>query len=101
FIAATMRGMNQADALLARSLVVNDGMGWSWATNSATPIVLIPRFADPNTTLAIRHGHQVLIPVGREDGSNSDLVLPRPRRDAVKSALLSAGVAGGKANDLA
>src|SRR3990172_9255950 len=77
FIAAVIEGMDQADTLLARSLVVNDAAGWDWAANSATLVVLISRFADPNTARAIRQGHRVLIPVGREGGSSDDLVLPR------------------------
>jgi len=101
FIAATMQGMDQADALFTRVLVVNDNAGWGWAANSTTPLVLIPRFADLNTAQAIRRGHRVVIPVGREEGSSDDLVLPRLRRDAVKSALLSIGVAEEVAEDLA
>ncbi|HVC81406.1 MAG TPA: hypothetical protein VNL35_13000, partial [Chloroflexota bacterium] len=100
-IAATIEGMDQADALLARALVINDTAGWDWAVNSTSPLILIPRFTDPNTAHAIRHGNRVLIPVGREEGSPDDLVLPRLRRDAVKSALLRIGVAEEKADDLA
>jgi hypothetical protein len=101
FIAATILGMDQADVLMARSLVINDAAGWNWALNSATPLILIPRFGDPNTVQATRNGHRVLIPVGREEGSSTDLVLPRLRHDALKSVLLTSGVAEGKADDLA
>ncbi|MBI4322463.1 MAG: hypothetical protein HY675_28555 [Chloroflexi bacterium] len=101
FIAATMQGMDRADVLLARSLVISDTSGWNWAANSATPVILIPRFADPKTAHAIRNGHRVLIPVGREEGTPDDLVLPRLRRDALKAALLTMGVAEEVAGDLA
>jgi hypothetical protein len=100
-IAATIDGMDQADALLARSLVVNDTAGWDWAVTSTSPLVLIPRFADPDSARAIRHGNRVLIPVGREEGSRDDLVLPRLRRDAVRAALQRIGVAEGDADSLA
>lgn len=100
-IAATIEGMAQAGALLARALVISDTAGWDWAINSTSSLILIPRFADPNTALATRHGNRVLIPVGREEGAADDLVFPVLRRDAVKSALLSIGVAESEADDLA
>jgi hypothetical protein len=42
FIAATLQEMEQADVLLARSLVVHDTDGWNWAAMADTPLVLIP-----------------------------------------------------------
>lgn len=104
FIAATIERMDQTDALLARALVINDTAGWDWAVNAADPLVLIPRFPDPTTARAIRHGHRVLIAVGREEGSSDDLVLcplHRAAVKAVKSALVRIGVAEGDADDLA
>ncbi len=101
FIAAAIAGMEHAEALLARALVIDDMAGWDWAVNSTSPLILIPRFSGPNTPRAIRHGHRVLLPVGREEGAPDDIVLPRPDRDALLAALLRLGVAEGTANDLA
>lgn len=100
-IAAAIEGMDRADLLLARTVVISDPAGWDWAVNSSTSLILIPRFANPNTSPAIRRGHQMLIPVGREEGEPDDVVLPRLRRDAVKSALLRVGVPEPKVDSLA
>ena len=100
-IAASIEGMGQADALLARALVINDTAGWDWAVNAVGSLILIPRFPDPNSSRAVRHGKRVLIPVGREDGSPDDLVFPRLRRDILKSSLLRIGLDERNADDLA
>jgi len=100
-IAATIDGMDRADTLLARALVVNDAAGWEWAVTSTSSLILIPRFADPDAARAIRHGNRVLIPVGREEGSPDDLILPQLRRDGVKAALVRIGVTEEDADALA
>lgn len=100
-IAATIDGMDQADALLARALVVNDTVGWDWAVTSTSSLILIPHFADPDAARAIQHGNRVLIPVGREEGLRDDLVLPPLRRDAVRVALQRIGIAEEDADSLA
>jgi hypothetical protein len=100
-IAATMEGLENADVLLARTLVINDPAGWDWAVNANSPLLLLPRFPDPNAAQAIQHGHRVLIPVGREEGMPDDLVFPRLRRDTLKSALLSSGVGEEEADEFA
>jgi hypothetical protein len=101
FIAAVMRGMERANALLARSLVIQDISGWNWLVGAAIPLVLIPRFENPSAAQALRQGHAVLIPVGREDGAEGDLILPRLRREAAKAALLQMGLLEPKAAELA
>lgn len=101
FIATALHGMEHADEILAQSLVVQDTEGWNWAAMTDTPLVLIPRFEHPSTAVAIRHGHRVIIPVGREAAAPDDLVLPRLRRDPVKTALLDMGVPGREADNLA
>ncbi len=101
FVAAALQEMERSDIILARSLVVHDPDGWNWAAAAPTPLVLIPRFEDPSTAIAIRHGHHVLIPVGREEATHEDLVIPRLRREAVMSALLEMGVEERQADHLA
>ncbi len=100
-IAATIEGMDQADTLLARALVVNDTAGWDWAVTSTSSLILIPRFAGSDAARAIRHGNRVLIPVGREEELPDDLVLPPLRRDAVRAALQRIGVAEEDTDNLA
>lgn len=101
FIAAALQETEHPEVLLARSLVVHDPDAWNWAVSTNTPAILLPRFEDPYTVAALRRGHFVLVPVGREDARPEDLVVPRIRRDAAKSALIELGVNESRVENLA
>lgn len=95
--------INEKEAVLSRTLVVDDAMAWSHLVSSPQPLILIPLFDDrKNVTRAVQSGHHVLIPLGRSDSSSATaLSVPRPSREQAKGALEAMGLPEGRANTLA
>lgn len=93
---------NDRDALFARGLVIRDPDTWRRFVVPDTPLLLAPLFAGADAAGAVRAGHQVFIPLGRESARGSETIeLPRPRRAAAKSALLRMGLLEQQADVLA
>jgi hypothetical protein len=105
FLAAVLHQLPPEDRLplFARTVIVTEGAEWRHLTTSERPLLLVPLFNVGNAiTRAIRGGHHVLIPLGKDDSdSNTTVVIPRLRRSHVKEALLGMGFNEDRANDLA
>lgn len=100
FFAATL--IERASATdLARSLIVRTPNAWRRMAVTEQPLILLPLYPNPDITMAIRHGHHVLVPLGREAAVSNDMVLPRLRRFGIENALKEAGLPGDRASDLA
>jgi hypothetical protein len=90
-------------SVLSRSIVVDDLAAWHQLSTADNSLLLIPRFNVGDAIVrAIRGGHHVLIPLGRDDSvSPTTVQLPRLRRKDVREALLSIGVNEDRTNELA
>lgn len=105
FFAAALERLPAAEreAYLTRCIVVEDLSSWRHLAGSAQPLILIPLFDEREVvTGAVKRGHHVLIPGGRDEPSSSDTVsVPRLQHDHAKQALLGMGLQGERADDLA
>lgn len=92
FLAAALdpMGAGEDTANLTHCVVVETATAWQWLATSESPLVLIPTFEDRSlVAAAIAAGHYVLVPLGNGDTSSGETIeLPRPRRDAIRDALL-------------
>lgn len=105
FFAAALEQLPHAERepYLARSIVVEDIASWRHLTTSVQPLILIPSFDERDVVArAIKQGHHVLIPIGRDEPDSSTTVtIPRLKRDRAKDALIGMELPDEKADDLA
>jgi hypothetical protein len=73
----------------ARALVVSAEGAWGRLADSATPLVLIPTFEQPDVAAALENGHRVVVPVSRDVRPRGHLVeVPALERQAAAEAFL-------------
>lgn len=106
FFAASLEALDRIErgSLRARTIVVWDSTRWRDLVARPENLVLIPMFDDrKNVGGATRNNHRVVVPLGREVGSQSDSAVDigRPRRDALRKELESLGISRHRAADLA
>ncbi len=105
FFAAALEYLPPAERepYLARSILVDDVSSWRHLTVSGKPLILVPLFDKREVVArAVKQGHHVLIPIGRDEPSSSTTVtISRLKRDSAKHALSGMGLPDGKADDLA
>jgi len=104
FLAASIQRLPEAnrDSLFARAIVVRDPGVWRRIIVSDQPLLLVPLFEGAEPARAIKSGHTVVIPMGKEGIVSAGTIdLPRPRRAAMKEALLEMGLLDDRAEDLA
>ena len=101
FTAAALQGEDGPIGILERTVVVRAATAWRRLAVSEQPLVLLPLFEGADVALALRKGHHVIVPTGREIGTEAQHELPRLRRDGIEVALKQAGVPDGKVSHLA
>ena len=103
FIAATLLGGEAADVRgeLGRTLIVRTSRAWRRLAVADRPLILIPYYDKPDVALATRHGHHVLVPLGREVAASRGTDVPRLRRYGIEAALIEAGLSRERASTLA
>jgi len=104
FLAASIQRLPEVnrDSLFARAIVVHDPGMWRRIIVSDQPLLLVPLFEGAELARAIKSGHTVVIPVGKEGIVSAGAIdLPRPRRAAMKEALLGMGLPDDRAEALA
>jgi hypothetical protein len=86
----------------SRALVCGDRDAWRWAVAAKSSLLLIPLFDGAQVGAAVRAGHHVLVPLGRDGLSAANTIeLPRLRRAAAQDALLGMGLPRDNAEILA
>ena len=98
FTAAALLGQS---AFAERAVVVRTPQAWRRVAVSEHPLLLIPTFERPAFAPALRAGHHVVLPLGRETASSDGLMLPRLDRAGIEVALAEAGLARERAASLA
>jgi hypothetical protein len=101
FVAAALHGNDGSAAVLGRTVIVRSPSAWRRLAVSEQPLALLPLFDGADVALALQGGHHVIVPVGREVGTEAQHELPRLRRDGIEAALKGAGLPDGKASRLA
>lgn len=104
FIAATIEQCAERDrnAIYARALIVDSIQAWRQIVVVEQPLVLLPTFTTGEVIQAVRYGHHVLIPVGRETAEAKGMViLPHVPRQAAEEALHAMGLSQSRAALLA
>jgi hypothetical protein len=104
FAAALERlSLEERERYLVRGIVVEDIASWRHLTASKQPLILIPKFDERDiVTRAVKQGHHVLIPIGKDEPTSSATVtIPRLKRERAKQALVAMGLPDEKADDLA
>jgi hypothetical protein len=88
---------------LSRILLVHDPETLSQLSLAQIKLILVPTFnPGDNVGNAIKNGHAILVPLGRDGSSSrSILVLPRQHVDQIKEALLALGIKDDQALSLA
>jgi transcriptional regulator with XRE-family HTH domain len=103
YCAITELPKDQAESVLARTVVVDQQSALRHLIGGPPPLVLIPRFdAEDLVSAAIRAGHTVVVPLGCADPETDDVLHFRPvfRRKAAE-VLKELGFEHGRAYDLA
>jgi len=91
----------EVDELRARAIIVSGSGAWDRLVDSDNPLVLIPNFDDADIASALRKGHHVVIPLGRDARhDDSRIVVPLLDRAAAAEAILdeAAGITRDVAN---
>jgi hypothetical protein len=105
FFASSLELMppSERETYLARSIVVEDIASWRHLIATGEPLILVPLFDEREAAArAVKHGHHILIPVGRDEPSSSaTITIPRMKRDSAKQALVDMGLQDEKADELA
>jgi hypothetical protein len=105
FLAACIQRLpaDLKDAVLGRSIVVDNETEWRRLSLSSEPLILIPTFGERSIVAsAIQRGHHVLLPLGLSEAeTTANIALHRPQRDAVYQALEEMNVAQSQVGDLA
>ena len=84
------------------ALVVSSAEVWDSAVAEPGRMTLLPLFRDPDIAAAERHGHYVILPVGRDQAvRGTGIELPRPGRQQATEALEAAGIDSAHAYRLA
>ena len=99
-IATVMRLADaEAEAVIARLLIIDDGIAWTEVTAFHEPLVLAANFdVGSRISVAAGHGHHVLVLLGRNDAATTTTIsLPRLSRQGAASALLNMGIANDEA----
>lgn len=104
FIAATIEQCagRERDAIYARALIVDSVQAWRQIVVIEQPLVLLSTFISGEVIQAMRHGHHVLIPAGREIAEVKGMVtLSRLSQQAAEEALQAMGLNQSHAASLA
>ncbi|MBN8411304.1 hypothetical protein [Halomonas litopenaei] len=101
FLAASLQGLHTPDGLLERAILVRNPSAWRRLSFSETSLILLPLFEGSDAALAFRNGHHVIVPIGREIGTEAQYELPRLHRDGIQTALTEAGLPESKASRFA
>lgn len=101
FVAAVLQGEEGLAGALERAVIVETPAAWRRLAASEEPLILVPIYEKADVALALRNGHHVIVPVGREVGTDANNELPRLRRHGVETALKEAGLPDSKASRLA
>jgi excisionase family DNA binding protein len=105
FIAASLlqTPQEQRTAVESQAMVIRSPDAWDEVlARSGTKLILIPTFPNPVTAEAIDAGHHVVIPLDRSGiSTGTPIALPRLRREPAIEALVAAGEARNKAEELA
>lgn len=106
FVAAAIEQLPEPEGsgILARAIVVWDPSHWATLAVRDEPLILIPMFEDRKLSgAAMRRGHQLILPLGREEGRGSETAVQigRPRRHALAEELESLGLPRYRARELA
>lgn len=101
FVAAALQGEDSPTGLLERAVLVRTPPAWRRLAVSEPSLILLPLIESPDVALALRNGHHVILPIGREVGTEVQHELPRLYRDGIKAALTEAGLPDGKASRFA
>ncbi len=105
FYAATLYELptEERERCLAGSIVIDDLASWQQLVASGEPLLLARMFENRDTVAsAVRQGHHVLVPLGKDDSISSQTVtLPRLHRDCAKEALIQMGIDDERSDDLA
>jgi hypothetical protein len=105
FLAASLHrlGTGERDKMLSRALLVKDEDAWNWAVHAGERLLLVPIAPDLPVSDALRAGHDVVVPVGRDVPSRlaDAIVVPRLDRTTAAAALQEAGVSEPQAARLA
>ena len=100
FVAAAL-SQSSAQYLMERTLVVSTPQAWRRVSLSSSPLILMPRFEDPDIGPALASGHHVITTAGPESSAGSGIRLPRLRRSGVERVLLESGMGRDEATGLA
>jgi hypothetical protein len=85
--------MDDIDDIRARALVVSSAGAWDRLVDTKHGLVLVPSFDDADLGAALRNGHHVVVPVGREARRGAgDIEVPSLDRQAAKEILAAAPV---------
>lgn len=80
---------DEIDSLRARAVIVSAPGAWDRLVDSAHSLVLIPNFDDADIAPALRNGHHVVIPLGRDTRSaEGHIVIPLLDRGVATDALV-------------
>ena len=104
FLAASLERLPPPlrDAHLARALLIRDPTAWWQVLVADQPLLLVPVSEDIDASQAVRRGHHVFVPLGKESSPSLDAIeLPRLRWEAAKNALKAMGIPENRVDDLA
>lgn len=101
FVAAALEGEEGPVGALERAVIIETPAAWRRLAASEEPLILVPLYEKADVALALRNGHHVVVPVGREVGTDASNELPRLRRHGIETALKEAGLPDSKASRLA
>jgi hypothetical protein len=105
FIAASLIQLPEPEltAVETRTLVVQSEGAWNdLLERNPAPMILIPTFNPSGAFSAVRAGHRVIVPVGRDAVLSDDGIrLPRLNRLAARAELIAGGLPEPQAEELA
>lgn len=94
-LAFTYAVLSDHNRLLDRTVLVTDQAAWSHLVESTTPLLLIPRFSNPDIGAAMGRGHRVLTIINDATEYSADdatISLPKIGRQEAAELLRQAGV---------
>ena len=87
--ASVLGDSDEVDELRARAVIVSAPGAWERLVDSDNALVLIPNFDDADITSAVRKGHHVVIPLGRDARpAEGHIVVPQLDRAVAADAIL-------------
>ncbi len=78
--------------LAQQALVIRTAEVWERTATQAEGSILIPLFSEPDTGLALRHGHSVIWPADREESFGATIDLGALNREGAREVLEQAGL---------